>query len=57
MMTFSTNKLNFGYERVKTGTVRDNFWILQVEYGTEQDNDSTNSVEIFGQYMMNFATN
>jgi hypothetical protein len=57
MMTFSTNKLNFGCERAKTGTVLDNFRTLQVEYGTVQDNDSTKSVEIFGQYMMNFATN
>jgi hypothetical protein len=47
MMTFSTKKLNFGCERVKTGTVLDDFRTLQVEYGTVQDNDSTKSGEIF----------
>ncbi len=57
MMTFSTKKLNFGCERVEVGTVLDNFWTLQVKYRTVQDNDSTKTGEIFGQYMMNFATN
>ena len=52
MMTFSTKKLNFGYEQVKIGSVQDNFWTVQVEYGTVQDNNLTNSGEIFGQYMM-----
>jgi hypothetical protein len=54
---FQLKKLNFGYERVKIGTVLDNFWTLQVKYGTVQDKDSTKSGEIFGQYMMNFSTN
>ncbi len=57
MMTFSTKKLNFGYEQVEIGTVLDDFRTLQVKYGTVQDNDSTKSGEIFGQYMMNFSTN
>jgi hypothetical protein len=56
-MTFSTKKLNFGYEQVEIGTVLDDFRTLQVKYGTVQDNDSTKSGEIFGQYMMNFSTN
>jgi hypothetical protein len=50
MMTFSTKKLNFGCEQVKIGTVQDKLWTLQVKYGTVQDNDSTKSGEIFGQY-------
>jgi hypothetical protein len=57
MMTFSTKKLNFGYEQVKIGTVLDKFWTLPVKYGTVQDNNSTKSGKIFGQYMMNFSTN
>ncbi len=40
MMTFSTKKLNFGYEQVKIGTVLDDFRTLQVKYETVQDNDS-----------------
>jgi hypothetical protein len=43
MMTFSTKKLNFGYEQVEIGTVLDNFRTLQVKYGTVQDADSTKS--------------
>jgi hypothetical protein len=48
MMTFSTKKVIFGYKQVKIGTVLDNFWTLQVEYGTVQDVDSTKSGEIIG---------
>ncbi len=54
---FQQKKLNFGCERVDIETVLDNFWTLQVAYGTVQDDDSTKSGENFGQYMMNFATN
>ena len=56
-MTFSTKKLNFGYEQVQIGTVLDNFWTVEVEYITVQDNNSTKSGEIFGQYMTIFQTN
>ncbi len=46
--------MNFGYEQVEIRSVQDNFRTIQVEYGTVQDNDSTKSGEIFGQYMMLF---
>jgi hypothetical protein len=33
------------------------FWTVQVQIGTVQDNDSTKSSELVGQYMMIFSTN
>ncbi len=55
-MTFSTKKLNFRYEQVQIGTVRDDFWTVQVKYRTVHDNDLTKSGEKVGQYMIIFQT-
>ena len=57
MMTFSTKKLNFGYEQVEIETVLDNFRTVQVKYRTVQYNNLTKSCENFGQYMRIFQTN
>ncbi len=40
-----------------TGTLHDDFWTVQFEIGTVQDNDSTKSSAFVGQYMMVFLTN
>jgi hypothetical protein len=55
------DKLILGQDKTRieltTGTLHVNFRTVQAEIGKVQDNDSTKSSEIVGQYMMVFSTN